>query len=310
MSRAAVVYNPLAGSGQGALIAAQAEQHLSSHGIVVECVATRDRSGATEIVRRVAADIDLLVVAGGDGSLRESIVGLGEERRRVKIGLLPMGNSNVVARELGIPLDPVRAVQLLTEGAPCAVDLGSVNSELFLAMVGIGWDALAVRYLDIMRHTRLGRLWYRAWADSLYFVVGSAAFLRIRPPHLRLTVDGGTLESTFPAALLCNLRTYAKHWAMAPDAHCQSGQLHYQARKRSLLPFMIWHLGAAALGEKSPAFISDYGAGSKLVVEAEKPLPVQVDGDFRGYLTRIELEIHPSAIEILTPAQIAVPAGV
>ena len=175
LRRAVVVYNPVAGSRQGSAVAADAEARLQANGWEVGSVPTTARGGAAEIAREVAGDVELLVVAGGDGSLREAIDGLGERRDSTLVGVVPIGNANIVARELGIPLDPGAAIRLLGEGQALAVDLGWVcfngestgtpsrskgEAELFLAVVGIGWDAETVMYLDRLRRSRWGRPWY------------------------------------------------------------------------------------------------------------------------------------------------------
>lgn len=304
MRRAAVIYNPVAGSGQGEELSRRALQLLGAAGWQVERFATDDRSGATAIAGKVSERVDRVVVVGGDGSLRETLAGLGDAMGRVEVGLIPIGNANVVARELGIPLDPEAALAALATPAnlqAVPLDIGYANSELFLAVVGIGWDAVAVDYLDRLRRTRLGRIWYRRWADSTYAVVGVLAMLRLRWPRFSVRADGQRLDRVFYGAHVCNCRTYAKGWSMTPDADSRSGWLHYQLRKRSLIPFLVWHLLAAMLRRKAPRFISSYGTARKICVEGERPFGVQVDGDHRGTMQRLELEIRPAAARMLVP---------
>ena len=305
MKRAVVIYNPLAGSGRAEEFAGKAANLLARAGWNVESIATRDRSGATAIAQQVAPRVDRIVVLGGDGSLREAIAGLGAETARVEVGFIPVGNANVVARELGISLEPEEAVRALADAVPTEIDVGLSNGELFVAVVGIGWDALTVHYLDRIRHSRFGRVWYRLWSDSAYVVAGILAALRDRARHFPIVVDGDRLAGEFCAAHFCNLRTYSKGWSLTPDASGQSGALHYQARKRRALPFLVWHLLAAILRRKVPAFISVYGAGSRLVVEAAEPLHVQVDGDYRGTTRRLELAVCPAAVRMLVPRDAA-----
>jgi diacylglycerol kinase (ATP) len=306
MREAAIVFNPIAGSGRGDAVSARAESQLREAGWRVRRIPTRERGGAATIASEIAREIDLLVVAGGDGSLREAIEGLGEERRRVEIGLLPIGNANVVARELEIPLEPEGALRVLLEGSSQAMDLAIARSpelgtRLFLAMVGIGWDARTVHLLDGLRHTRLGRIWYRLWADSAYVLTGLLAALQLRPPGLQLRADGRGLAPRYRALQLCNLRTYGKGMAMAPDAHPASALLHYQARKRAFLPLIAWQLIAAQLGRRAPRFISDYGSATRLAVSSDQAFQAQIDGDYWGRIDQLEVEILPAAVRIITP---------
>jgi YegS/Rv2252/BmrU family lipid kinase len=305
MGRCVIIYNPIAGRGAGERAAESAQRALSDAGWEVDCIATRDRSGATGISQSLADDVTLLVVAGGDGTLREAIEGLGERASRVTLGFVPLGNANVAARELGIPLDIEGAVRLLCEGSSSRVDLGwfsaSDVSGLFLAMIGIGWDAITTSYIDRLRHTRLGGLCYRLWADGLYLLCGLAAAFRRTRLRLRIAVDGRELPEPFCAVHFCNFRTYAKGMAMAPEAHPQSGRLHYQARRRGSLLALIRHLLAAQLGRPAPDSVSRYGNGLSLRATGSEPFPVQIDGDYRGTFSELRVEIRPAAISIIVP---------
>ena len=313
MTRAVVVYNRLAGAGRGEDVAERAERALRDAGFEVERIPTRDRRGAAPVAREVAGRVDLLVVVGGDGSLREAVEGLGAERSRVTLGLLPLGNANVVAHELGIPLDPRAAVSVLLDGAPVEMDAAKVRAEAFetwfLAVVGLGWDAITVGIIDRIRRSRLGRIWYRLWADSVYAAAGLLAALRPGLRRIRLHVDGVAQETAYCAAYFCNLRTYGKGMAMAPDAHATSGLIHYQARKRWSLPFLAWHLWAALRGRRSPRFLSDYGCATRIEVRADVPVPVEIDGDYCGSMRSLELRVEPRAVRILAPRPILTKAA-
>jgi diacylglycerol kinase (ATP) len=264
------------------------------------------------MAREVAKDVDLLVVVGGDGTLREAIEGLGEQGKRPTLGFVPTGNANVTARELEIPLDPREAMRILTEGKPVSIDLGVARwgdeRQLFLAVVGIGWDATTVDYLDRLRHSSLGSVWYRTWADSAYLACGLAALLQWRPPRFRVTVDGEQLDRDFCGLHVCNFRTYAKGMAVAPDAHFQSRRLHYQARKYANPLAVAWHIAAAAAATKVPEWISSYGEGHGVGIQSTQRFRLQIDGDFKGHVTHLEVGVRPSATSILVPPAVAASA--
>ena len=301
MNRALVIYNPVSGSGRSEEISAAVEQQLSLAGWHVERRATLGPGGAEPIAREFAARADYLVVVGGDGSVREAVVGLTAGAGVATIGVVPMGNANVVARELGIPREPLRAIDNLLSGNAVPVDIATANSDLFLAMVGVGWDALTVEKLRELRATRFGAWWYRTWADSTYLAAGLAALCRVGLPRFRVVCDGLASRRRYCAAFLCNFRTYSKGWSMTPDAHFQSGRIHFQARFRSLFVFVAWHVLASIFGWRSPRFISDYGEGDTLRLESDTPFPVQIDGDFRGYESALEIRVQPAAVRFVVP---------
>jgi len=305
MGRAVVLYNPVAGVSSGLAVAEAAAERLGGRGWTVRILPTLGRGDMARVAGEVADDVDLLVVAGGDGSLREAVDGLGEARERVIIGFLPAGNANVCANELGIPRDPDAAIDVLCDGEPTAVDLGVITSssgeQLFLAVVGIGFDAITVRYLDRLRHSPIGRVWYRVWADSAYFVCGLLAVFHIRRPRLDFSVDGVALEQSYRGANLCNFKSYGKGMSVTPDARYDSGQIHYQARKASNVFALARHLVCAYLGVRLPRRLADYGAGQRIVIESERGLAVQVDGDYLEHARRIEVGVLPGAIRVLAP---------
>ncbi len=307
MPEAFVIYNPISGRGLGEGIAESVAERLRSRGFKVECLPTRNRQGAMPLAREVAKRAERLVVVGGDGTLREAIDGLGEQRSRVPIGVVPTGNANIVARDLGIPDDFEAAIEAAVDGEPVDIDLGLVRcdafEEVFLVVVGVGWDAITVERLDRLRHTRWGGRWYRIWADGLYVLVGLLAAFRLGAERFRMTLDGVLQRRLYCAAYLCNLPTYAKGMAMAPDARRDSGVLHVQGRKRSGPLFVVWHLIAAQLRRRSPAFLSDYSEARQIELRGDAPFSVQVDGDARGRTAWLELSIQPAAVRIFAPRQ-------
>jgi diacylglycerol kinase family enzyme len=158
-----------------------------------------------------------------------------------------------------------------------------------------------VHRVTAMRHTRMGRLWYRLWADSLYVVAGLWAALGFSVPRFRVRADDQWLAGDFAGSHFCNFRTFGKSMHMAPDANPGNGRLDYQVRHRGALPWLVWHLIAAALHRRSPAFISSYGSARSLRVESDDPVPVQLDGDFWGEATALEVEILPAEATLLVP---------
>jgi diacylglycerol kinase family enzyme len=302
VKRAAILYNPIAGSGRARSMAERAHRLLAAQGYEVENLPTQRPGHAEALARGRAATLDLLLVAGGDGSIREALAGLGDQRSRVPVAILACGNANVVARELGIPRDAAGALEVLRSGTATPIDLGRINSELFLAMVGIGWDARTVRHLSQLRRTRWGARWYRLWADSAYFAAGLAGVFQWPPGRIRLSCSGRPFGRAYCAAQIANFRCYGKGWSMVPDAHSSSGQLHFQARKRAGPVFILWQLLAAMGSFRPPRFLSDPGNETRIVVHGDRPFALQVDGDDRGCFTRVEIEIEPRAAWILTPA--------
>src|SRR5437868_10266118 len=142
MNGAALIVNPFA-SGVTEERLAAVERELRP-GIELTVALTERPQHATELVRGLGG-ADRVYVFGGDGLLNEVLNGLGED---VVVGVLPGGRTNVVARALGVPLDPAAAARALVSAPPRRISLGRANGRRFAFAAGIGFDAELVRRVD------------------------------------------------------------------------------------------------------------------------------------------------------------------
>ena len=306
---ACVVVNGKAGRGAARALGKLSESHLAQHGWrVALCVTERADDELGFAAAHGAAQ--LFVVVGGDGTLRKVAQGLGERGPRVALGLVPVGNANVVARELGLPLrDAAAAIELLTRGALLPFDVGEARPdarapEPFLAMVGMGFDALTVCGLDRVRRTRLGeRLYARGLSDVLYGVSATPAFFRLWPTRVRVTIGERTLAGHYPTVWICNTRTYAKGWSVTPAARPDDGELDHHLCRRTLAPLVLWQLLHAMRGAPAPRFLGEYGRGTRYVLEGTRSFHWQLDGDPRPPATRLEVTVRPAALRLVGPAR-------
>ncbi|MCP3919534.1 MAG: hypothetical protein GY711_28695 [bacterium] len=304
MDRALVVYNPMAGRRRAGAWAERIRERLTAAGWSVECIETERAGHATEIAREHGPVIGLLVVVAGDGTLREAAQGLAEPgSEHVILGFVPFGNANVVAREVGIPLEPEAAIDVLTTGTPRRLDAARANGQLLLAMVGVGYDALVVRWMGAARKRWGLRWWYRFHADSLYGALGFLAMLHPWRRRFRVRIDDGELgEARYCDGNVCNVRTYAKGWSVTPNARPDDGRLDVQARKHGWLPFGVLAMLYAARRRALPAFVADVASGRRIRLEADGPLHWQADGDSMGDVTVLEIEVVPGYLRLLAPS--------
>jgi diacylglycerol kinase family enzyme len=212
-----------------------------------------------------------------------------------------MGNANVVARELGIPLDPLRSIDLASVGQSRSLDAIRANGRFSLAMVGVGYDGIVTRRMSGARGAQLASRWYRRHADSLYAAIGFAALFASRP-RFQLEVDGESMPFPYRDIVICNIETYAKGWAIAPGADPGDGQLDYQARRQAAFLIGLWALAGASLRRRVPRFIAHYGRGARFRLRGERPFSWQADGDPMGLTRELEVEVLPAALRLVGPA--------
>jgi diacylglycerol kinase family enzyme len=279
----------------------------------VEAVATEARNHATEIGREARdGGYDVVVAFGGDGTLNEVANGLAGTD--LPVAILPGGSTNVVSRTLGIPNDVVDATEHLLSLAdrwePRKIDLGIVDERHFVFACGAGIDATVVKRVD--SHPKLKAKagpWYYSWA-------GVSAFYKrylVNPVRMRVTVDGGApVEGVTTIAQNSDPFTY---FSNKPIFVCEGiaiddGTLSLAVLKRAaqrdmptLIPRLFSPRRPAVSHRQVDAFDDVAGAVVESISEdrsgAPRSFQLQVDGDYIGERTRIELGVDRGALTII-----------
>jgi diacylglycerol kinase family enzyme len=273
----------------------------------VDAVDTEARDHATELCREAAREgYDVVVAFGGDGTVNEAANGLAGSG--TPLSCLPGGRTNVYCRMLGIPTDVVDAtehlLQLPDDWRPRRVDLGYVNDRKFLFSAGAGLDASVVERVD--RHPRLkARVgeWYYAWT-------GIGTFNRrylLHPPCLEARIGDKRVRGV--TAVVQNAAPYTyfgnRPVHLGEGAALDSGDLAGVVLKRAApidIPTIIWRALSKRARVGRHRQIDPFAAIERLEISSldERPLPLQVDGDYIG-------EVHEAVFGV-TPRGIAVVA--
>ncbi|MBI4261117.1 MAG: diacylglycerol kinase family lipid kinase [Actinobacteria bacterium] len=263
---------------------------------------TNARGHATELAREaVGRDFDLVVAFSGDGTINEVVNGLvGSD---VALGLIPGGATNVLARGLGLPDDPVEAtVRLLhavVEGPPRRISVGDASGRRFTFSCGVGLDASAMARLS--RKNLTTRRSYE-WAALFAVLRAGVGTYAGRKPDLRVRVDGRELPGSI-TVLIGNAHPYAyfKRWTLklTPDAEAAEGLDVLSARKltRRGLPRLVWQVFVTASHTKAK-HIDYLHDASHVEIEGTAPFPVQVDGDYLGLRDRLEVAVVRDALPV------------
>ena len=183
-NEAVIIGNPSSGRAGSKGYLERCAKILRSGGLSVEVMNTEHPDHATELAA-LAGD-RLVVAAGGDGTLNEVINGLG---KNATLGILPLGTANVLARELGVPLDVEQACQRILNGEGTRIDIGVATDRAgverrFACMAGVGFDAQVVRAVNSRLKNYLGTL---AFALTAFRVLFGKEFPPVRVIHDRTT---------------------------------------------------------------------------------------------------------------------------
>ena len=158
----------------------------------------------TSFLIREAEHYDLVVCAGGDGTLNETVSGLMQLHHRPLLGYLPAGTVNDVAATLGLSRDPVEAARTVIGGTPYAIDIGSLGQDRWFTYVA-GFGAFTdVSYQTPQQDKRIfGRL--------AYLLNGVKSLGEIRPIHVRVETDTETIEDDVLLGLVCSTTSVAEN---------------------------------------------------------------------------------------------------
>lgn len=242
--------------------------------------------------RAVEEGTETILVAGGDGTLNEVVNGMAGSRAR--LGILPAGCRNVLARELGIPPGFEEAMALIAVGKTRRIDLGEANRRYFAVMIGVGFDAAAVREAE--NNLRILKKFLRGYA---YHLAGLRTLLRFRVDPFPVAIDGGkTLSGS--AVVVANGHFYGGSHKLVPGARIDDGQLDLCLfEKGGRLDYVRYFLGVlSGRHQDYPDVSIRRVTGVKI---ATPGLPIHVDGDFAGF-TPVEVRVHLRALEIFASA--------
>lgn len=300
--RALLLYNPFATSVSPRVREVIAKAFASE--TKLEVAETKRRGHAMHLAAgAVHEGFDLVVCLGGDGTLNEVINGLAGSD--VPLTPLPGGGTNVFARTLGLPRDAVEAAGVLLErirdgAAPRRVNLGVVNGRRFAFCAGVGFDAAVVR--NVEKRARLKR----QIGDAFFVSTALRTFFfgtNRRRPLLTIRRADEEHRGLF-VTVVCNSNPYtylgARPFQLCPHADLDEG-LDIMAlrtmRTASTLRAVLRAFGRGGhVRMKSVLSLHDRPAFEVL---AQRPVPLQVDGDFAGEAMRFEFAVEPRALSVL-----------
>lgn len=262
------------------------------------------RNGPRErqIVAEHADAAEVIIAIGGDGTVRETVLGMSDmQRARSLIGFIPMGNANVLAREVGIPCnDPNLAIEQTLSGVPRRMDVGAINGiPTFLLMFDAGYFAQVVHTVAALRSHPATNWLYALGGDFLYGSIGIIKLLKPHRPGFTVTAGDQAPFATNSLAI-ANASIYAKAGSFCPNADPSDGMLEFNAARRGKT--MRYSL-AAMIGKPNP-ILSEIGSATRFVLKAtERKFVCQVDGDPLpdGPFQELCIEVRPSYYALITP---------
>ncbi len=158
---------------------------------------TAGQGDAGRVVARRAAEMDLVVCCGGDGTFNETVTGILESGADTPVGYIPAGSTNDFASSLHLPSDPIQAARQIVEGTPIAYDVGKFADRYFSYVASFGAFTRASYATPQTVKNALGH--------TAYLLEGIQELSQIRDIHARLELaDGTVIEDDFLFGAICN----------------------------------------------------------------------------------------------------------
>ncbi len=306
--RLLVIHNPVAGRRRRKRFRAVRDL-LERDGAALDLRATQAPGDATRIARGIEpGEADLVVAAGGDGTINEVVNGLvaGSRPAPAPLAIVPLGTSNVLAAEIGLGTSPAAAARAIRENATVRISLGRIaererpEGRAFLLMAGAGIDAHAVAGVDPALKRR--------FAQGAYLWAGLRAVLASSGLSYRVEVDGAHYRAA--SVVVAKASRYGGPFVVAPRARLDAPRFEVCLLERAGLWAVALTGMALVLGrlERAPGFISVLGERVRIASvtsdggESGEPEPVQCDGDDAVRLP-VEIAVVPNALDLVVPKE-------
>lgn len=286
MNKTIVILNPAARSEKASRLLERIRE--LSGGAPVRL--TSEAGDASRIAAEAVRDgVEVIIAAGGDGTLNEVVNGIGNAP--VRLGILPVGTMNVFATELGIPHGNLeRAWGIIEQGKVVAVDLPKANDTHFIQLAGVGLDAEVVRKTTADSKKALGPLSY------LLTLVQVAAH---KPPRVVVETEGGRIrEGSF--VLIGNGRLYGGPFPVFKRASLNDGLLDVLVFQNQTHWDVVRYFQAIAFGTHPELPDVEYFQTSSIKVTSSADVPVELDGEVAGMLPCL-FSVEPQKLRVMAP---------
>jgi len=277
----------------------RAAKTLAESGYAISIVPTHGPGTAGEIAcQAIREGTELIVAAGGDGTLNEVIQGM--VYSQVPLAVLPAGTANVLATEIGMGRGMNRAAELISKCVTRRIAVGRLDCgkepRYFLAMAGAGFDAQIVYDLGSGLKDRLGK--------AAYWIAGFAHALK-RFPEFEVEIDGKA-RGRASFALASRVRNYGGDFEIARNASLAADRFEVVLfRGRHALPYFKYLCGMVAGRLEGMGGVSfDTGRQVRVFDPEDRRIHIQVDGEYAGLLPAT-IELAPNALTLLVPPDYA-----
>lgn len=296
--KVAVIINPISGAGRrrdvARVRAEQAAALAEQRRLNAEVFVTERPGHARELAHAgLRRGVSTFVAWGGDGTVNE--VGSALVGSDATMAIVPSGSGNGLARELGVPLDPAAAFQVVFEGRSRLIDAGELDGHLFFNIAGIGLDArVAYRFAE-------GGLERRGFVR--YLELAAREVLSFTPHEYALSSDGRDRSVRPLLIALANSRQYGNGALIAPEALLDDGQLDVVVVDYLPAWRVLMHAPKLFAGTVARVPGVSITRTSRLAIASDAAVVYHVDGEPHAGASSVKACIHSRALKVMSAAR-------
>lgn len=282
LKRARLIYNPTSGREEMKRRLPDILQKLDEADIATTCHATTGEGDATaEVIKTLdSGAYDMIIAAGGDGTLYEIINGMANHPKRIPLGIIPLGTTNDFARALCIPRNWEYACELIINQYKEPIDVGRANDRYFINIAGGGFLTELTYDVPIKLKTMIGQL--------AYYLSGAEKLIHLRPTELTIKAEAvGVLQGEFMMFLICNSNSVGGFEQLVPNSELDDGMFDVLIVKKCNLAEFIKIITLALRGEhlSDPNVI--HLRTRKLEITSPDLVQLNLDGEYGGNIPAV-----------------------
>ncbi len=292
MKKIYFIINPVSGTGSKEKIPFLIEQVFSSGLYQPEIIFTEYPGHASDLTRSaIEKKADIVVAVGGDGTVNE--IAKSMIHSETALGIVPMGSGNGLARDLRIPLDSRKALEVIHKGNITSIDYCKANGHVFFCTCGVGFDAM------VSERFSEGKL-----RGSISYVISVISeYLKFQPDNYTIMLDQETIKEKAFLITCANASQYGNNAYIAPHANIQDGKMDIAI----ISPINPLEAGPLAIqlftkqidkNNKLRSFQS-----RKVIIKRSKPGPMHIDGDPILAGKKITVATVPSGLRVVVPVK-------
>ena len=286
------IVNPRAGRSKSRSPLFDAIAVFSQAGYLVSLHKTTAPGDAAITAAREGGDYDLVVAAGGDGTLNEVISGLMKLEHRPLLGYLPQGSTNDFAASLQISGNPVMAAMSIVRNVPCQLDIGQWNERCFVYVASFGAFTKSSYSASQAAKNALGHF--------AYILEGMKDLNTLRPYRVRLTADGEVLDGEYLFGAVCNSTSIGGLMKLDSErVVLDDGQFEMLLIPNPKTPQDLQNLVLALLDQHYDREGLVFRHVSSIHLETEQDLPWSLDGEYAASTPVVDIENRQRSLTML-----------